>query len=118
MDLPGLPDRTGEDRPQDARVSGETFRGKPLAIAPLDLRVVAGSEGITQTANGFTVGGSWDEVVGVAVADGIRELVLVTDQTLRLSRRHLRDTSRLFAIVDERISDRRFDSTEDEILTG
>ena len=118
VDLPGLPDRTREERPPGTEATGETFGRKALCIAPLDLRVVAGADGISQRAQGYTISASWGDVVGVASADGVREIVLSTGQRMLLSRRHLRNIDRLLVIVDEKTADRAFDSTEDEILAS
>jgi hypothetical protein len=57
-------------------------------------------------------------VVGVAVADGIRHVVLETGQPLCVMRRHVKDTDRLFAIIDAHTADRAFPATEEEILGG
>lgn len=89
---------------------------KTLSLAPRDLRFVAGPEGISQTAHGYTASAPWDRVVGVAVAEGIRQVVLETGQPLVVMRRHVKDTERLFAIIDEHTADRAFPATEEELL--
>ncbi len=116
--LEDLPDRTDAEMPAGAPLTGEAFGRKTLSLAPRDLRYVAGPDGISQTAQGYTASAAWDAVVGVAVADGIRQVVLATGQPLLAMRRHLKDADRLFAIIDEHTADVAFPATEEEILGG
>lgn len=114
--LEDLPDRTEAEFSGSDPVRGEVFGRKTLSLAPRDLRFVAGADGISQTAHGYTASAAWDRVVGVAVAEGIRQVVLETGQPLLVMRRHVKDTDRLFAIIDAHTADRAFPSSEDEIL--
>lgn len=113
-----LTDHTDAEFSGGEPVRGEVFARRTLSLAPRDLRFVAGPEGISQTAHGYTAGARWDGVVGVAVADGIRHVVLETGQPLCVMRRHVKDTDRLFAIIDAHTADRAFPATEEEILGG
>lgn len=114
--LPGLPDLTDWERPSDHAVEGARFARKLMARCPRDLSVTVGDAGIAQTALGLTVAAAWDEVVGVASAPGIRLVLLERGEELLLWQRHLKDTDRLFALVDERTRDVCFEATEKEIL--
>lgn len=118
LEFDGLPDRTDAEFAQGDPVTGEVFTRKTLSLAPRDLRFVAGPEGVSQTAHGFTASAPWDGVVGVAVADGIRQVVLDSGQPLVIMRRHVKDSDRLFAIIDEHTADRAFPASEEEILGG
>lgn len=118
VELDELPDRTEAEFSQGHPVTGEVFARRTLSLAPRDLRFVAGPEGISQTAHGFTASAPWDGVVGVAVADGMRQVVLETGQPLLVMRRHVKDSDRLFAIIDAHTTDRAFPATEEEILGG
>lgn len=112
----GLPDRTEEYLPTTDAVEGEVFGRKMLAIAPLDLQVVVGEAGISQTAYKHTVASHWERVVGVATADGARSVILETGQTILLTRRHLKNADRLFEIVDEKLEHLTFERPLDELL--
>jgi hypothetical protein len=114
--LPGLPDRTEWEPPSHPGVEGTRFSRRLLALSPRDLAVTAGDAGIAQTAVGRTVGATWDQVVGVASAPGIRLVLLDSGEEFLLWQRHLKDTDRLFALVDERTRDVSFEAPEKEIL--
>lgn len=114
--LPGLPDLTEWQPASDAVVEGTRFARKLLAISPRDLAVTVGDAGISQTALGRTLTAPWDEVVGVATAPGLRLVLLESGQEFLLWQRHLKDSERLFSMVDERTRDVSFAASEKEIL--
>lgn len=114
--LDDLPDHTDAEFLGGEPVTGEVFARRTLSLAPRDLRYVAGPAGISQTAHGYTATAPWDSVVGVAVADGMRQVVLSSGQPLLAMRRHLKEADRLFQIIDEHTADVAFPATEEEIL--
>jgi hypothetical protein len=118
ISIDGLPDRTEEFYPSADPVQGEAFGRRLLAISPRDLRVVVGEGGISQTCFKHTVTAPWDRVVGVATADGVRSLVLENGQAILLTRRHLKDSDRLFEMVDGRLGHLMFERTREDILGG
>lgn len=107
-DLRRLNDLTDDELPSDAPVTGETFKRKALCFAPRDLRVVAGEAGISLTALSKTTTASWPEVVGVATTKGDRGIVLTNGLNFEVCDKHLKDTQRLFAIIDEHAAERLF----------
>jgi hypothetical protein len=115
-DLPGLPDRSDWEPAAPEEIAGERFRRRVVALAPLDLAVTVGPGGIGMVAQGQRTGGSWDEVVGVAAAPGMRLVHLEKGIMVPLFHRHLRNADRLFDLVDERAGRLLFESTEDEIF--
>jgi hypothetical protein len=116
VELDGLPDRTDEHLPTADPVEGERFGRKVLSISPLDLHVVVGQTGISQTCFKHTVTTPWNRVVGVATANGVRSLVLDTGQGILLTRRHLRNADRLFEIIDDKLCHLMFEKPLEEIL--
>jgi predicted Zn-dependent peptidase len=92
------------------------FGRKLISTSPRDLAVTVGSDGLSQTVRGSTTAGSWNEVVGVARADGVRLVHLKSATSLLLWDRHLKNGDRLMTLVDEHAGGLVFDSTEDEIL--
>lgn len=60
------------------------------------------------TARSHTWSASWDEVVGVAAGKGDRGVVLRNGLDFHLCDKHLKDTQRLFALIDDRAADRVF----------
>jgi hypothetical protein len=115
-EFPGLPDQTEWERPSDARVEGQRFGRKLVALCPRDLSVTVGDAGISQTALGRTVSAPWEEVVGVASAPGLRMVLLEGGDDILLWQRHLKDSDQLLALVDARTAEVSFESTEKEIL--
>jgi hypothetical protein len=65
---------------------------------------------------GDTVAGAWDDVVGVARAAGLRLVHLRTGNAILLHGKDLKNSDRLFALVDERTEHVAYESTEDKIL--
>lgn len=115
-ELPGLPDRTEWERPSDAPVDGQRFGRRLVALCPRDLSVTVGDAGISQTALGLTVAAPWEDVVGVASAPGLRLVLLEGGEDILLWQRHLKDSDRLFALVDARTAEVAFEASEKEIL--
>jgi len=113
----GLPDRTEwlPDPPASTR-DGERYGRRLLSLSPRDLSVTAGASGLSQTVGGTTVAGTWEDVVGVGRAEGLRLVHLRSGNSLLLIRRDLKDADRLLALVDERTGPVAYESTEDEIL--
>jgi predicted Zn-dependent peptidase len=115
--LAGLPDRTEWlPDPAPGTRDGERHGRRLLSLSPRDLCVTAGPGGLSQTVRGSTVAGSWEDVVGVARADGLRLVHLRSGNSMLLSRRDLKNADRLLAFVDERTGPVAYESTEDEIL--
>lgn len=117
-DFDGLTDITDWEPPSDPEFPGTHYRRKLVALCPRDLSVSHNDDGISQRALGRTVGGPWQDIVGVATAPGLRLVLWASGDSFLLYQRHLRDTEQLFTVVDARAGDRLFTSSEDEILEG
>lgn len=108
--LVGFTDLEEHPVPQCPPMPGETFGRKFTALmAPRDLKVTVGDVGISLTANGDTVGGRWDQVVGVARSGGDRHVYTIDGLMIPLPKAHLKDAERLFRIVDEHAGDLLYD---------
>ena len=103
VDLPDVPDISDDLHPTDAPLGNAVFRKKTLAIAPRDLAVHIGDDGLSLTAAGSTSSAAWPQVVGVAELPGAREVVLADGRCLPIIAKHLRDGERLVSIIDERV---------------
>lgn len=115
VDLPGLTDLDTLEQPSTPPVRGEEFGRRLTALlAPRDLRAVAGPEGISLRADGYTWSGGWDDVVGVARARGDRAIVLRDGRSFTVCDRHIKGSDRLFALVDQHAGGKVFDVPEDE----
>jgi hypothetical protein len=101
LDLPGLTDITDLEQPSSAQVQGERFGRKRLCLAPMDLAVHVGEAGLSLTAGGYTWGGAWDDVVGVARHGDDRGITLADGRQFHVCDRHVRDARRLAARIDE-----------------
>lgn len=112
-DLGDLTDLTEHEPPSDQGVTGQVFGRKPFCLAPRDLRAVVGDDGISLTARSTTTSATWDQVVGVAAGAGDRVIVLRNGLMLSMCDKHLRDTRRLFALIDERAGDKVFTAPDD-----
>lgn len=115
--IAGLEDRTEWLPDASAEPPGGTrFGRKLISLAPRDLSVTVGPSGLSQTVQGNTVAGAWDDVVGVARAAGLRLVHLRTGNAILLHGKDLKNSDRLFALVDERTEHVAYESTEDKIL--
>ncbi|WP_353953347.1 hypothetical protein V6K52_07990 [Knoellia sp. S7-12] len=115
--LRGIADRTDWEFPSREPVPGQLFKRRLTAVVPpRDLAVHASPEGITVTADGTTIGGSWPEVVGVARAQGFRFLHFADGASGPLWAKHLKDGDRLLSIIDERTSDVAWETTVEAAL--
>jgi predicted Zn-dependent peptidase len=101
-ELADLPDLTEHEPPSGTPVTGQSFRRKTLCFAAFDLRAVVGDDGISLTARSHTWSGSWDDVVGVAASAGDRGVFLRSGLDFHVCDRHLRNTQRLFDLIDDR----------------
>ncbi|MFC7488074.1 M16 family metallopeptidase [Knoellia sp. CPCC 206453] len=117
LPLPGVVDRTDWEFPSRAPIAGQVFKRRLTAVVPpRDLAVHAGDEGITVTAAGTTIGGTWAEVVGVGRADGFRFLHFADGASGPLWAKHVKDGGRLLALIDEHTSGVAWETTVDAAL--
>ncbi len=115
--IAGLEDRTEWLPNPPAELSeGQRFGRRLMSFAPRDLSVTVGPNGLSQTVQGDTIAGTWDDVVGVARAAGLRVVHLRSGNAILLHGRDLKSSDRLIALVDERTEHVAYESTEDEIL--
>lgn len=87
----------------DAPLSGRRFTKRLLSRAARDLVVIAGDDGVSLTVDGHTHSVRWDDVVGLAVADGARMVIGSSGRAVPVFARELRDGDRLLKMIDERV---------------
>lgn len=115
IDLPGVADLDTMEQPSTPPVHGEVFGRKLTAVlAPLDLRAITGPAGVSLRAGGYTWSGTWDDVVAVARSTGDRGFVLRDGRTFSLCDRHLKNTARLFKLVDDHAGSKAYDVPDDD----
>ncbi|WP_344138467.1 M16 family metallopeptidase [Pedococcus bigeumensis] len=115
--LAGLPDLTEwvPHAPSPVR-EVERFGRKVVSLAPRDLSVSVGSDGVGLTVQGTTLAGRWEDVVAVARTEDVQLLHLANGTSLLLSARHHRNGGSLIQLVDHKVGHLAFDSTEEEMF--
>ena len=115
--LPDLVDRSGWEWPSRSPVGSEVFKRRLTAVAPpRDLKVNIGDEGMSMTAGGTTIGGCWDEVVGVGRAPGFRFLHFADGSEGPIWAKHVKDGDRLISLIDERSGDVSWETSVDAVF--
>ncbi|EAP99592.1 hypothetical protein JNB_05450 [Janibacter sp. HTCC2649] len=115
--LPAIVDRSEWEFPSREPIAGQRFKRRLTAVVPpRDLAVHAGAEGITVTAAGTTIGGTWADVVGVGRADGFRFLHFADGASGPLWAKHVKDGDRLLALIDEHTTEVGWETTVDAAL--
>ncbi|WP_143008198.1 insulinase family protein [Tessaracoccus oleiagri] len=93
-----------------------TYRRKTISTAPRDLAVSVGAEGLSVYVYGGRASATWSDVVGVAAAPGLRDVILADGRVFTIIGKHLRDSESLIRRIDEHAHDRLFEGSADEIL--
>ena len=109
----GIPDRTDDTIPDHPEIQGRSWRRKLVSRAPLDLRVVVGDDGLTQTVHGHRHGGSWEDVMGVAQGPDFRAVVFRDGTQLVIWPSAVGDGQALADEIDRRAGDLAFEVEDD-----
>lgn len=115
--LDGVVDRSDWEFPSREPIGSEVFRRRLTAVVPpRDLRVHAGEEGMSLTAGGTTIGGSWGEVLGVGRAPGFRFLHFADGSAGPIWAKHVKDGDRLMGLIDSRTADVAWETTVEAVF--
>jgi hypothetical protein len=115
-DLPGV--RRLEDREirSDRLLGEQSYRRKALVRAPRDLEIWVGPSGFSLTVQGQTGSAAWDDIVGVAKADGMRGIVTADGRQFPVVGKCFKSGAQLLEQIDELAGERLFTATEEVIL--
>lgn len=110
--IAGIPDRTDDEVPDAPVLEGRQWRRRLVSLAPWDLRVVIGEDGLTQTVLGHRLGGRWTDLCGVARGPDFRALVFRDGMQLVVWPRDLKDGGAAVAEIDRRAGGLLFEVDE------
>jgi hypothetical protein len=115
--LPALRSLDDLEPPADQRRGEHVHRRRTLSLTPRDLEIRVGQAGFTLTAAGQTGGATWDDIVGVASAEGLRGIVTADGRMFPVLAKSVKQGDLLLARIDELAGDRLFTSTPEVILS-
>lgn len=111
----GLSELTPDDI-VDPEISPDvTYRRKGLSLAPRDLAFGVSESGFLLVAKKQRLAATWESVVGLAVADDLRGLLLVDGRMAPVPAAAFKDGDRLVADLDRRLGHLRFMAEADDI---
>lgn len=94
---------------------GTVYRRKGLSLAPRDLAMSISDTGFSLGVKKQSLSALWQSVVGVAVAENLRGLLLVDGRMAPVPAAAFKNGDRLLADIDARLGHLRFDADAEDI---
>lgn len=116
LDLPDLPDGTEQGPPPATPVTTDVFGRRTFTLTPRKLAIGMDDHAISLTVGDQVIRAPWAEVVGLATAPRLRELVLADGRAIPVIAKSFRDSDRLLAAIDARLGHLAFTVDPSDIL--